>query len=189
MIKIKNCSLVRFVIALFLFGLTIGIVVYFSFKPNLTEYINNFKNLIVSSPNNTFLLNVIIISSIFLLSLLIVGTPLIVFFIFYEGLSIGYTLSVFISFFGFKGALFYLLFFIVVNLIFVVLSIFFSIQSLNFSYKLVKNIIAKNIDKVYKMLIEHVLRYGIIVSICIINSLLTYLLSNKLISLFIGLIS
>lgn len=186
--KLKNNSLVRFVVALFLFGLAVGIVVYFSYKPNLNEYMDNFKSLIVTTPNNTFLLNFIIISSIFLLSLFVIGVPFIIFYIFYEGLSVGYTLSVFISFYGFKGALFYLLFFLVIKLVFVFLALLFSMLAINFSYKLIKSIIDKNKEKIYKLLIEHIFCFGEVLILCVINSLLIYLLSHRIISLFIGFI-
>ena len=188
MIKLKNNFLVRFIVALFLFGIAIGIVVYFSFKPNLNACIEQFKNSVIVNHNNTFLLNILVISGIFLLSLFVIGMPLIIFYIFYVGLSVGYTLGVFISLYGFNGALFYLLFFIVVKLIFILLVLLFSFLSIRFSYKLVKNIIEKNIQKIYELIIEHFLRFGIVLVICIVNSFIIYLVSHKLISLFIGLI-
>ena len=186
--KFKNNNLVRFAVALFLFGLAVGAVVYFSFKPNLSNYIEQFKDTIVSNNNNTFLLNILIICGIFLSSITIIGVPLIVFYIFYEGLSIGYTMSLFISLFGYKGALFYILFLIVVKLIFLALSLFFSLVSIKYSYSFIKSAIAKNREKLFKSIIEHFLRFGIILSMTIVNSLLIYFLSHRIISIFIGLI-
>lgn len=186
--KLKNNNLVRFVVALFLFGLAIGIVVYLSFKPDLSGYIVEFKNSIVVNHNNTFLFNLIVISGIFLSSITIIGTPLIAFYIFYEGLSAGYTLTAFTTIFGFKGAMFYLLFFTVIKLIFILLVLLFSTISIKYSINFIKNVISKNIEKLYKMIIEQFLRFGIILLICIVNSGLIYFLSHRLISLFIGLI-
>ena len=188
MIKLKDNSLVRFVVALFLFGIGVGVVVYFSFKPNLSMYIDEFKEYIVSTHSNTILLNAIVISSIFLLSLFIIGIPIVIFYIFYEGLTVGYTLAVFILIYGVKGALFYLLFFIVIKLIFILLVLLFSVLSIKFSYKLIKGILEKNIQKIYSLIIEHVMRFGIILGICIVNSLIIFLISHKLVSLFINLI-
>lgn len=188
MIKLKDNFLVRFVVALFLFGVCVGIVVYFSFKPNLTAYIEQFKDYVVTNHSNTILLNIIVISSIFLLSLFIIGIPLIIFYIFYEGLTVGYTLAVFITLYGLKGALFYLLFFLVIKVIFVFLVLLFGILSIKFSYKLIKGIIEKNFEKISKLILEHFLRFGIILALCIVNSFIIFLISHKLVSLFIGLI-
>ena len=188
MIKIKDNSLVRFVVALFLFGIGVGAVVYFSFKPDLSTYIDQFKDYVVNTHSNTILLNLIVICAIFLLSLFVIGLPLVIFYIFYEGLTVGYTLAVFISLYGLKGALFYLLFFIVVKLIFILLVLLFSVLSIRFSYKLIKVLFEKNLEKTSKLILEHFSRFGIIIAVCIINSFIMFLTSHKLISLFIGLI-
>ena len=89
----KNNFLVKFVGALFLIGIIIGFLFYFTYKPDLSSSIDSFKSLISTTNQNTFISNIILISAIFILSISIVGLPALVFYIFYEGLSIGFTLG------------------------------------------------------------------------------------------------
>lgn len=186
--KLKNNSIIRFIVVLFLFGLCIGIVSYYSNKLDLSNYLLEFKNYVVNNHNNVFLLDIIVISSIFLLSLIVVGYPLVLTYVIYEGLSFGYTLCVFFNYYGFKGILFYFLFYLLIKLVFIIVILYQAYIGFKYARIVVKAIIDKNINSIYKSLFMHFIRYLIVLVIVIINSALIYFLSNKIISLFISLI-
>lgn len=184
----KNNFLVKFVGALFLIGIIIGFLFYFTYKPDLSSSIDSFKTLISTTNQNTFISNIILISAIFILSISIVGLPALVFYIFYEGLSIGFTLGLFMAAFHAKGLIFYLLFFIVSKLIYTAIMLYFSIISIRYIIKFVECIINKNREELYRTIVYHFYRFIIILVIVIVNSSLIYFLSNKILSLFINLI-
>ena len=185
---LKNNFLVKFVVTLFFIGLIIGIGYHLTFRPNLGDTLEIFKEMILGTHQNTFLTSIVVISAIFILSLSVIGMPVILFYVFYEGVSIGYTLIAFILTYHFKGAVFYLLFFIISKLIFLVLVGYFSIMSLRYIATFLDHFFSKNKSELYKTIVYHFYRFAIVLGIAIINCGLIYLFANKLIRLFINLI-
>lgn len=185
----KNNFLVKFVGALFLIGIIIGCLFYFTYKPDLSSNLESFKDLIVTTHQNTFISNIVLISAIFVLSVSIVGLPALIFYIFYEGLSIGFTIGLFASAFHVKGLIFYLLFFIVSKLLYTVIMLYFSIISMKYIVKFIDSVINKNREELYKTIVYHFYRFIIILIIVIVNSTLIYFLGNKIIGLFINIIN
>lgn len=185
---LKNNFVLKFVVTLFLVGLLIGLLTYINFKPDLSSYLSVFKDNLVDTHQNTFLLNIIFISGIFILSLSIIGLPVICFYLFYEGLAVGYTFGTFIVLYGIKGALFYLLYFLLIKGIYLILVIYFSTTSIKFIHRLITSIINKNNESLYNVIKYHFLRYIIILIITILNSCLIYFISGKIINLFAPLI-
>lgn len=184
----KNNFVVRFILVLFLFGISIGLLAYFSFHPDVLDYLNDFKSSIVLNHNNTFLISILIISSIFLLSLTVFGFPIVLAYLFYEGFSLGYTMGVFISYYGIKGFIFYLLFYVLIKLVLILLMFYFVFISIKFMYNLISSIINKDKERIYKYIYYHFIRYVIVLGIVLVNSSLIYFFSNRIISLFVGLI-
>jgi len=133
-------------------------------------------------------MNLALISGIFILSLIVIGLPVILFYIFYEGLSIGFTLITFISLFGIKGATFYILYFLVIKAFYIVIMFYFSVISIRFIYKFISAIAHKNKEVLYKTITYQLLRYIIVVTIILLNSAVIYFFSNRIITLFINLI-
>lgn len=187
--KIKNNFLVKFVVALFLIGILIGFAFYFVYKPDLMSPIEDFKGLITSTRQNVFLLNIGIISLIFVLSISLIGLPILLFYIFYEGASIGFTCGLFLNIFHIKGLIFYIIFIIIAKLLFILIMIYFSILSIRYSLNFLDSIISKNRENLYKTIVYHFYRYLVVLFLVFINCLLVFLLSNKIISVFIGLIN
>ncbi len=185
---LKNNFVLKFVVTLFLVGLLIGLLTYINFKPDLSPYLNVFKENLSNTHQNTFLLNIVFISGIFILSLSVIGLPIICFYIFYEGLATGYTFATFIVAYGIKGALFYLLYFLLIKVIYLVLIIYFSTMAIRFIHKLIISIINKKNELLYSVIKYHFLRYLIILVINIINSCFIYFFSNRIIGMFSTLI-
>jgi stage II sporulation protein M len=184
----KNNFVVKFIIVLFLISIIFGLIAYFSYKPDLAGYLEDFKTNISSTNQNVFLLNLGLLALMFVLSISIIGIPLILFYIFYEGFSAGFTVGVFISIYKLKGLLFYLLFFLVSKLIFILLTLYFSIMCIRFSYHLIDAIIHKNKESLYRYLTNHFYRFTLLVVITLINSTIIYFFSNNILEHFLGLL-
>ena len=185
---LKNNFVVKFTISLFLVSITVGILAFFAFKPELTNQIENFKNLILTTNQNVFLIDIGIITMIFIASISIIGLPLIIFYIFYEGMSIGFTAGAFIYTFKIKGFGFYLLFLMATKLIFLLLIFYFIIVSIRFTYKIIGALIYKNKENLYDTVINQFARFVIILILIILNSSMIYFLTNKFLTIFIDLI-
>lgn len=185
---LKNNFLVKFVVTLFFIGVVVGLLFYFAYKPDLSGNLEVFKELITSTHQNTFLSSIVIISAIFVLSISVFGLPAIIFYIFYEGLSIGYTFATFIWVYHIKGGLFYLLFILTSKLVFVLLVMYFVIISVRYIKKFLDHFFSKNREELYKTIVFHFYRFVIVLGITIINSLLIFFFSNKILLLVMGLI-
>lgn len=186
--KFKNNFIVKFVVTLFLIGIIIGFLSYFFFKPDLKEHLESFKDLLLTTKQNTFLSSTILISAIFVLSISIIGAPVIAFYLFYEGLSIGFTFGLFLAFYNIKGLLFYILFLLSSKIIYLLIIGYFIIFSLRYIVRFIDAIINKNREELYKTIVFHFYRYLMVLGAILINCTLIYFLSNRLIMFFIDLI-
>lgn len=184
----KNNFVVKFVVTLFLISIIFGLLFFFAYKPDLNAHIEDFKSLVTTSRQNVFLLNLGLISLIFILSISIVGLPGIIFYLFYEGFSIGFTLGLFLMSFKIKGLLFYLIFIISSKLIYLVVMLYFSVMCIRFIWEILEALVYKNKENLYKNIIYHFYRFVIILFILIINSIFIFLFSNNILKLVLGLI-
>ena len=185
---LKINKVVKFIVTLFLVGLIIGILGYMLFKPKIEPYLSDFTNIVSTNHINTFLLNIGLISAIFILSISIIGLPLILLYLFYEGFSIGYTLMAFASIYGFKGLLFYILYFIIIKLIFIICILYFTYMSTKFDIKLVYYLSKRKKEEVYRIFTNQLYRYLLVLITVILNCTLIYFLASKIISIFLPLI-
>ncbi len=185
---LKNMFLVKFVVALFLVGILGGLLFELALKPDLANELATFKELITSSHQNTFLSSMITLSMIFVLSISVIGLPIILFYIFYEGLSLGFTLGAFIYFYHLKGAFFYLLFVIFSKVIYFVLLLYFAVISLRYIAKFLDTFFSKNREELYKTIVFHFYRFLAVLLLSLANSTLIYFLSNLILKLFINLL-
>lgn len=185
----KNNFIVKFVVTLFLIGIIIGFLFYFFYKPDLMSYLDSLKSLIQTSHQNTFLSSIVIVSMIFILSISVLGLPILAFYIFYEGLSIGFTLALFLGVYSIKGAFFYLAYLLFSKLLFLVIMLYFSIVSMRYTVKFIDAVVSKSRENLYNTIVYHFYRYLIVLIAVIINSAIVYFLANKVISLLIHLIS
>lgn len=181
--------LVKFTVSLLLIGVLIGVLFFYLYKPDLSVSIESFKELVSSTHQNTFLPSIVLISAIFILSLSIIGLPVVIFSIFYEGLSIGFTLGLFLYNYKFKGLLFYLLYLLSSKLVFITLLILFSIMSMRYIKKIIESFIAKKKENINHTIIYYFYGFITVLLVTLLNSTLVYFISNRLTCLFIGLIS
>ncbi len=180
--------IVKFTVALFIVGITSGLIFYFAYKPDLANKITEFLESIPTTRINIILPSILSVSLVFISSISLIGNLILVFYLFYEGLTIGFTLGAFIGLYSLKGLLFYLLFIIFIKLITIIVLLYFSSMSFNYSIKFIEGITSKSKDTITRAIVNHFYRFLIVLIIMLSNGFLVYLLGNKIVSLFINLL-
>lgn len=186
--NIKENAIVKFVVALFLVGFITGFIFYLLYKPDMLANIDAFKTSVSTSHQNTYLYDTIKISSIFVLSISIIGLPILAIITFFEGMSIGFTFAVFISLFSFKGFLFYFLFVLICKLVFLIIFLYFTVISLSYVLKFLDSSINKNKEQITHSIVKEMYRFLIVFITVILNSTFIFLFGNKLVSLFMNIL-
>ncbi len=180
--------IVKFTLALFIVGITSGLIFYFAYKPDLTQELNSFIENISMTHINIILPSVFAVSLVFISSISIIGNLILIFYLFYEGLTIGFTLGAFIGLYSMKGLLFYLIFIVFTKLISIIVLLYFSSMAFNYSIKFIDSITSKNREAMSRAIVYHFYRFLIVLIITFANGFLIYLFGNKIVSLFINLL-
>ncbi len=186
--KLKNNFIVKVVVSLFIISVIIGLLTFLFYRPDLSLYFDEFIKEVSNSNQNVFLLNLGVLSLIFMASIIIIGVPVAYLYIFYEGFSIGFTIGVFVLTKGIKGLLFYLIFLFISKLIYIMIVLYFIIVSTRFSKNLIYYLIKKKRDDLFNSIILHFYRFLIVIIISLINSTLIYFFANKVLVLVLNLI-
>lgn len=184
--NIKENAIVRFVVALFVVGIVTGIIFYILYKPDVIGYMDEFKKL--NGHQNVYLQNVFLVSAIFVLSISVVGMPFLMIFLFYEGMSVGFTFAVCTALYSIKGIAFYFLYFLVSKLVTLAIILYFLIISISYVFKFIDGVISKNKEAISSSITKELYRFLIVFGAIILNSTFIYLFGNKIVLLFIGLI-
>lgn len=146
---------------------------------NINEYIQNLNNYKI---NNIFM-DTIILSSLLILSIFIIGIPLSIFFIFYNGFSIGFIISSLSSIFGFKGLIYSIIHIIINKFVFLFFLYFLFLAMYKIVLLLIKYWVHK--EKINKDEIIHLFKKIILcLLIIIIYDLILYFFGNKIMNLF-----
>ena len=123
-----------------------------------------------------------ILSSLLILSIFIVGSPLVIFFMFYNGFVIGFSVASLTCIFGLKGLLFGSIYVLVSKGLFLIMLFILSTTYLKISKNIIEKIIYKNkgIDTIV-ILIEKVI---LCIFIVLIIDVMVYFGGAKLINIF-----
>ena len=146
---------------------------------NINEYIQNINNYKI---NNIFM-DIIILSSLIILSLFIIGIPLSIFFVFFNGFSIGFIISSLSSIFSFKGFIYSVIHIIINKFVFLFFLYFLLLALYKITIILIKYWVHKekiNKDEIIRLFKKIILCLLVI----IIYDLLLYFFGNKIINLF-----
>lgn len=180
----RSKTVAKFLIMLFVIGIFIGVYAYLIQDTNtknainleLTSLLSNLANVKQNSIINHF----ITISLMIILSLSVIGLPLVLFYYFYEGISIGFLITSFIKYKKFKGFTYSLIFTGISKLIYIAILTYFLVQSLNYAFKILKNIKENKKD----LIIHQLIKCAFTIGICFINDIILYFIGNKLASIF-----
>lgn len=187
----SNKTLLKFLISLLFIGIITGIIVYIK-QPSIikTSIINELDLLDITlkeARQNNFIYHLIIFSIIILLSLSVVGLPIMIFYLFYEGISAGFLIA---SFFHYKKVpgLFYAGIFTLINkLIFYLIIIYLIIGTIRYSKKMIISFKTKNNliqEHVFLMFIKNI--FGLI--IMLLYDVFLFYLGNKILAYFLFLL-
>lgn len=180
----RSKTVAKFLLMLFVIGIFIGVYAYLIQDTNtknainleLTSLLSNLANV----KQNSIIYHFITISLMIILSLSVIGLPLVLFYYFYEGISIGFLITSFIKYKKFKGFTYSLIFTGISKLLYITILTYFLVQSLNYAFKILKNIKENKKDLIICQLIKCAFTIGI----CIINDIILYFIGNKLANIF-----
>ena len=145
---------------------------------NINEFLQNFSNTNI----NSGLMHLVILSSLLILSIFLVGGPLLIFYMFYNGFSIGFVVSSITYIFGIKGMLYGSIYILISRLVYIIVLIIFNVNL----FKIIKC----NIDSlVYKKSNKESLsvfykRSIVFIGIILINDVILYFGGGHLVNLF-----
>lgn len=182
-IIIKKNITTYLIIALIILGVTAGsiffLVINKTDKESAVKEIVNFQNMIINNKinygqtlKNSIFTNFTYLFSIFILSLTIIGTPFIIFLLFFKGFIIGFSISAIIALYNYKGIIYSIIYLIPQELIKLFAIFIMGSYSLTLTIKLLK-LIFSNKKNDFKL---HLKRSSLIfiVSLFIITLALLY---------------
>ena len=171
--------------------LTIGIIAGILFLVFLNEAsqeivflnINDYLQNINTYTFNNIFMDIIILSCLIILSLFIIGIPLTIFFIFFNGFSIGFVIASLSIIFGFKGFIYSIIYTIINKLVFSFFLYFLILALFKLILIIFKHFIYK--EKINKDEIIHLFKkIALCLIIIIIYDVLLYFFGNNIINLF-----
>lgn len=180
----SNRSIIKFLLMLFITSILVGIYLYLSKEKLIRESINTelikmINNLDITRQNN-ILNHLLIIIVLSVLSLTIIGLPIILIYFLYEGVSIGFLLSSFINYSPIKGMLFGTIFIIISKIIYITILIYLLTNTLKYTKNFLKRLkTTKN-----ELIINQVIKISFCTTITLINDIILYFIGNKIITIF-----
>lgn len=182
-----NKKFYLFLSIIFVIGLILGVIflIYLdeASKDILFLNINEWLQGISNSNINNIVLHIIMLSSMFLLSIFLIGIPFVLFFVFYNGFSVGFTVTSLTSIFSIKGLLYGIIYVIITKGIYLFFLSIIIVSLLRVSLIILKSIFNKeNIDKEKLALL---LKKNLIcIAIILINDIILYFWGTNLITIF-----
>ena len=170
---------------------TIGIIIGFIFLIYLEESskelislnINEWLQSLSTSHINSILEHIIILSTLAILSIFVIGLPLIIFFVFYNGFSIGFLLMSLIEIFGVKGLMYGLIYLIITKGIYLFFLTIFILALIKIIILIIKRLIwHQKMNK--NLLATYCKRILICIGVIILSDIILYFGGTKLISIF-----
>ena len=180
----SNRSIIKFLLMLFITSILVGIYLYLSKEKLIRESINTelikmINNLDITRQNN-ILNHLLIMIVLSVLSLTIIGLPIILIYFLYEGISIGFLLSSFINYSPIKGMLFGTIFIIISKIIYITILIYLLTNTLKYTKNFLKRLkTTKN-----ELIINQVIKISFCTTITLINDIILYFIGNKIITIF-----
>ncbi len=167
----KNIAL--YVAIVLLISIITGFIYGINNPVDLTDYLNSLTN-----KNSLFLIHTLIIIGIFFSTLSLIN-PIIESIIFgIEGISIGFTISLFFKQYKLKGLLYSLITTIVNKGIYLLLLLYLFIISINYVNRILKNIFGINNDYVNYSIKPLIKKFTLILIFSLINNTIIYFFGN-----------
>lgn len=167
--------LILFLIALFVIGVILGLIFY-NIMPeiNRTSLIINLDNLkdqLINNHLNNITVHFLILALISVLSLTVIGYLIALFYLFYLGMSIGFTLIFLCKKYALKGLLFGLSYNIIFKLIYIIILLFILIKLFDIVKNMVGLIIYKRNNNLLNNFRHNYLSILILIMINLVNDI------------------
>ena len=180
----RHKSLLLFIAILFLFGVVTGFLFYFKQESSVKETVslsltNLFQNNVFTIKNifYHFIILLIVCSTLFCF----IGLPILVIYIFFEGLTIGFILPIFFSLFKINAILYFLLYFLLVKFFFVFLLFMLFVKSIYYLKSYLICLKKKSYD-----FIKSLKYIVVLIFIILMNDCFVYFVSNRILILLLG---
>ena len=173
-----------FLFIIFLFGTLTGILFYFKQDISIRNAILSsldtvFQNNVFAFKNILYHVGLLLFVSILLFCFL--GIPILVVYIFIEGIAIGFLFPIFLSSFKINFLLYAVLYFVFIKLIYILLLFCLFLKGIKFIKVYVQSLKNKN----YQFIGEF--KYVLFFVFCVfLNDLLVYFVSNKILIFLLG---
>lgn len=173
-------NIIKFLIGLLIVSIVFGSIYYLLQSSDIKSIIvNSLENIGDYSPKFNIVFHLTILSLILILTISIIGIPLIIFYLFYEGFSLGFLFTGIINYLGLKGLLNGFIFIFFNKFIYIACLIYLLYLSINYFFQ-IKHRLSKDI-----IMSKYLKRFIIVFIIIVINDIIIYFLTPKILSLFI----
>lgn len=180
----RHKSLLLFIFILFLFGFITGILFYFKQDASVKESIslsltNLFQNNVFTVKNifYHFIILIVVCSTLFCF----IGLPILIVYIFFEGITIGFILPIFFSLFKINAILNFLLYFFLVKFFFVFLLFMLFVKSIYYLKSYLVCLKKKSYD-----FIKNLKYIVVLIFMILLNDVFVYFVSNRILILLLG---
>jgi len=187
----SNKYLIKFIVSLFIIGIVFGFIFYSRetnvIKTDIINELSNLKDYLPITRQNNFLYHIILLSILGILSLIVAGFPLLLFYFFYEAVSFGFLLGALFHMNTFEGLLFGVIFALVYKLFLYLALMYLIISSFHYSKKII--ILIKNKDyRISDYIANHLFKIVFIFLAVLLTDLIIYFFGNKIVSYFLFLL-
>ena len=175
-----------FMVIVLVIGIITGVVFVIMLDEATKEIlflnINAFLQSFGKSNISTLLIHLVILSTLLILSIFLIGGPLVIFFMFYNGFTIGFIISSITCIFGIKGMLFGTIYAIITKLLFLILLVIFSVNLFKIVKCVIDYIVYKKNNK--ETLSIFMKRSIVFIGLVMFNDIILYFTGVKLINIF-----
>lgn len=181
-----NKKIYLFIGIIFAIGLICGIIFLIYLDESSQELlllnINEWLQSLDSSNINNIFSHLLIISTLCVLSLFVIGLPLVLFFIFYNGFSIGFMICSLVNIFGIKGLLYGLVYCVITKGIYLFFLLILILSLIKLSISILKTVLRIDNNKEnFALLFKRIV---LCLAIILISDIIIYFGGAKLITLF-----
>lgn len=177
-----------FIVIILVMGIISGIIYYYKLDNSVSEnVIKSLDNFNINHINNVFN-HFTIMAIILILSFFLIGVPISIFYIFYEGISIGFIITIFSIKYGISGFFYAIIFNLYTKLIHLfILSIFIK-KIYVISKTIIFNVVKNNSYTNKNILITKFKSCLILIIIIMFSDIIVYFTSYSFLSIFNGLL-
>lgn len=178
-----------FILIILVMGIISGIIYYYKLdneiKDNIILSLNDFNIIHINNIFKHFTLMAIIL----ILSFFIIGVPVSIFYLFYEGISIGFVFTIFSIKYGFSGFIYAIIFNLFTKFIFIFVLTIFIKKIYIISKVLILNIIITKNNNNKNIIITKFKSSLILILIVFISDIIIYFTSESFLSIFNSLLN